>query len=329
MRLRLSTLTVAVVVLVTTVAIPAFADPARPTNYESVVLELDPPTPGVDVRVVGGDAFLQVTADPGVSVEIPGYEGEPYVRIDADGTVSVNHNSPAHWLNNDRYAQVPVPPGVSKDSPPDWHQVATDGSWAWHDHRIHWMAPDLPPTADAGTQHQVFEWNVPIQVDGEAVIVTGQLTWLPNVSPLPWILLSVLIAVGVFLLTRRDPATTGFALIGGGVSALVVSLSQQAVTPPGAGAEVVAISAGVLVTLGGIASVVLARSRPGIAGLLEVVAAVILVIWGLQRRSGLWLPVLPTPLPPALERVLTAIAIGIGPATLVSSFLRRLQPAEA
>jgi hypothetical protein len=321
---RLSTLVAAVVVLVTITALPALADPARPTEFESVVVGLEPPVTGVEARVLGGDSFLQVTADPGTAVDVPGYEGEPYIRIDPDGTVSVNRNSPAYWLNADRYGQAPVPANVSRDRPPAWEQVAIGGTWAWHDHRIHWMAPDLPPTLSTDGPQVVFEWTVPIQVDGQPTEVRGQLTWLPTVSPTPWFALTGLFGLGVYLLGRRYPRTLGLAVIVGAVAALVVSVSQQAITPPGAGTQTVPIAAAGLAAVGGMASLGLRGSRPGTAGLLDVLTASLLMVWGLQRVNALWLPILPTPLPQVIERTLTALVIGIGLGSLACAFVNRL-----
>lgn len=45
---------VLVVLLLTVGAAPAVADPARPTNYESVVITVEPSTEGVRFEVVGG-----------------------------------------------------------------------------------------------------------------------------------------------------------------------------------------------------------------------------------------------------------------------------------
>ena len=66
------------------------ADPARPTNVGSHVTAITPPTDAVTVDLLGANAFLQLHVRPGTAVTVMGYENEPYLRIDADGTVEEN-----------------------------------------------------------------------------------------------------------------------------------------------------------------------------------------------------------------------------------------------
>jgi len=74
---------------------PAGADPAGPTNQRSRVVAVEPPSEGAVVRVVGGDAFLELSLDRGHEVVVPGYGGEPYLRFRRDGRVEENRRSPA------------------------------------------------------------------------------------------------------------------------------------------------------------------------------------------------------------------------------------------
>ena len=48
-----------------TVPSAAIADSARPTDFRSEVLAVDPPTPSIEVSIVGGDAFVLLRVDPG------------------------------------------------------------------------------------------------------------------------------------------------------------------------------------------------------------------------------------------------------------------------
>ncbi|MEX2324598.1 MAG: hypothetical protein WD576_02510 [Nitriliruptoraceae bacterium] len=162
---------------------PASADPARPTNYQSTVTAISPAADGVDVNIIGGDAYVVLQAAAGVTVEVAGYDGEPYLRFDADGTVRVNDRSPARWLNDERFG-VPgteIPASVDPEAPPQWRIVASDGKYAWHDHRIHFMSPQLPRDIDVTIRQQqrVFEWSIPMIIDGAPVEVHGELFWLP------------------------------------------------------------------------------------------------------------------------------------------------------
>ncbi len=77
----------------TAVLVPAgvaHADPAEPTDFSTVIVGIEPATPTIDVDVVGGDSFLELTAEPGTEVVVLGYWGEPYLRFNADGTVDEN-----------------------------------------------------------------------------------------------------------------------------------------------------------------------------------------------------------------------------------------------
>ncbi|MFM7063949.1 MAG: hypothetical protein ACKO04_10735, partial [Actinomycetes bacterium] len=93
-------------------ASPAAADGARPTGYESVVDRVDPAVDGVRAEVLGGDAFLQLTTRPGTEVLVPGYDGEPYLRITRNGVVQVNRRSPAYWMNQSRDGRASLPPSA-------------------------------------------------------------------------------------------------------------------------------------------------------------------------------------------------------------------------
>ncbi|MEX0952281.1 MAG: hypothetical protein WDZ26_00455, partial [Nitriliruptoraceae bacterium] len=100
----------------------AHADAAGPTHHRSTVTAVTAEDGGavpIEVEVIGGDAFLVLRSHPGVTVEVPGYEDEPYLRIGADGVIEVNERSPALWLNEERYG-ASLPAGVDADAPPRW-----------------------------------------------------------------------------------------------------------------------------------------------------------------------------------------------------------------
>ena len=68
--------------------------------------------------MVGGDGFLEMAVEPGHEVVVEGYDGEPYLRFRADGTVQENQNSPATYLNRNRYAGAEVPAAIQGDDRP-------------------------------------------------------------------------------------------------------------------------------------------------------------------------------------------------------------------
>jgi hypothetical protein len=118
-----------------------------------------------------------------------GYESEPYLRIGADGTVEENVNSKATYLNRTLTGTVHIPPTAGPTATPDWRRVGGGGTYAWHDHRVHWMASGVPPEEQT--------WTVPLLVNGAPASIDG---WYAAVSAQrpPWWL--VTLAVG-----RRRP----------------------------------------------------------------------------------------------------------------------------
>lgn len=290
---------------------PAGADPARPTNYVSEVTSVDPVVGGVEVGVVGGDAFLTIEVAPGTALEVPGYEGEPYVRISETGEVTVNVNSPTHWVNEDRFGQVAVPAGATAVNAPNWVSVGTDGVYGWHDHRIHWMSPEPPPAVDRSSRSPVFDWVVPIVVDGEPVHVSGSLVWLPD-RPM-WPGLALLLIAGV--VAFRFPRTILLAAAG---LAVAVGIGQALESPLGAGEEVLAWAPPVVGLVVALSAVRWLRYGPTLLAL----TAVVLLVWGGIRFGALWLPVLPSPVPEIVERVAVAMAVGGGAGAVVGVYRR-------
>lgn len=299
-------------------ASPAAADPPRPTDYRSTITSVEPPPDGIEVAVVGGDSFLEVRVDEGHEVEVPGYEGEPYLRFRADGTVERNENSPARYLNDSRRGEVPVPASAGKDAEPDWRRVASDGRYAWHDHAIHWMGTGNPPGKGPGDV--VTDWTVELTVDGTPTEVTGTLVWEHRVSPVPWAALAALAAAVVFgvgHLLRNAPARVGLvgpaAALAAAAAATVVGWGQYADAPAGSGVSVLVVlvpAAGV--ALGAVAlALALGRRAPGVARAAALASAAAVLGWAALRIAVLVKPVLPTTLPAAVDRAGTAVALGL------------------
>ncbi len=328
MRRRIGALGALVAAMLLATAGPALADPARPSNYTSEVTDVtwegDGPVPVV-VEVVGGDSFLAVSVPAGVAVLVPGYSGEPYIRIDADGSVWLNRNSQAYYLNEDRYADVTPPQSAQPGAEPDWERAGSGGEWAWHDHRIHWMTPDIPPAVDESGGAQVAQtWTVPFEVDGTPVVVTGVLMWHPSQSGIPWALLVLAAAAAAFVIARGGVAAAGWTVAAAGAAALVVTWGQDAVNPPGVGGETVGLVAAGLATVAGVVGATVGSRRAALGDAPALVGAALLVVWALRRIAFLWLPVLPTVLPPVIDRAVVAVALGAGAGVVIVTFLRRM-----
>lgn len=302
-------------------AVPvAGADAARPTNFESVIDSVRPDLDTVEAQIVGGDSFVQVTAEPGTSVLIPGYDGEPYLRIGRDGTVDRNRRSPATYINQARFGTTePLPDVVDSRADPDWERIGDGGTVAWHDHRVHWMLSSAPVTSDGVVQ----PWSIPIQVDDVEVDISGRLLISEDQPPWPALVI-VAVAALVAWTARREPAR--LALLGGAAAvALGSSITWFLGNPPGADPTVLPMA---LPALALVACLVARWTPPQARYLgLPLAAIALLVGWFVQRVGVVWMPTLPTPLPDVVERLLTSAVAGVALGVAVA-ILRRPYPPQ-
>jgi hypothetical protein len=275
-----------------------------------------------DLEVLGGDAFLVVRAHPGAEVEVPGYEGEPYLRIAADGTVELNRRSPARFLNEAQLgaAEVDVPPQADPEAAPVWETVGSDGEFAWHDHRIHWMSGSAPPHVETGAAEvqPVMDWEVGLLVDGREVLASGELLWHPGPGPVVvGGLLALTLAAGLALaLVRRVPAAV---LAGGGaVAAAVVAILPTVGLPTGAEADPgVLVLPPLAVVLAAVGLRLSLRDPGALRGrIIGGAAGLPLLVWGVLQAGALTRPIVPGPLPAGVVRGVVALALGLGVAAL-------------
>ncbi|HEX2575916.1 MAG TPA: hypothetical protein VHK88_06165 [Aquihabitans sp.] len=306
-------------------AAPAAADPARPTDYRSRILSVRPALPaGVDLAVVGGDAFLDLRVTGDHTVVVPDYESgddgrtRPYLRFRPDGTVERNERSAAAAANDDRYGSSA---GATVGDDPEWQVVASGGRYAWHDHRIHWMLPREPRAVDDAGRVDLGgpngTWSVPLEVDGRPTVVRGELLLLDGPSPVPWAALGLLAGVGLLVAGvvavrrrgRAPHAAVALALGGIGVLAALVGWAEWRAIPPGAGGNVLGA---VVPAVGAVAALVAATARRARVRLVALAVAVAtLAAWAVLRREVVARAVLPTSLPYALDRATTALALGL------------------
>jgi hypothetical protein len=169
-------------------------------HYRSYIKQVAPNVPGVSLQVLQFADRLELINRSGQTVTVFGYEGEPYAQVLANGTVRFNTSSPAYYLNQAFYANVTVPPSASPRASPHWVVVAGTGRLEWHDHRIHWMSPVVPPQVkDQSKRTKVFDWQVPIQVGARKGAVAGELFWVPaSGSKAPGAAIVALVAIVVF-----------------------------------------------------------------------------------------------------------------------------------
>lgn len=314
-------------------AVPASADAPGPTHYQSTVTGVETadgePFDGVDFAIIGGDSYMVVDVPAGTVVEVPGYEGEPYIRIEADGTVQVNERSPARWLNDERYGEMDteVPASADADAPPTWVESANNGQFAWHDHRIHFMSPSLPSQVDpsADTDQDVFDWEVPLLVDGENVTVVGDLVWVPGDAPiLPFAGLALAVALLGFVVWTKPGASTTVILAGAAVTG-AVGAAMQWTLPDGSDAEPAVIVLPAMAVVALVGGLVLLHRGDHRGGWLRDAAALPIGVWGLLQIGALTRPILPPPLPTGLARAVAALALAVGVVMLVALVRRVLR----
>jgi hypothetical protein len=196
------------------------------TRYKSVLERWYPHVPGVKWKVIDLNDEIElinhshekvtvyaypVTLKPGAN-----FSGGPYAEILADGTVAVNENSPAYYLNKTFYETgVSVPSSASATALPDWVTLAKTATFLWHDHRIHYTSPQTPlQVKDVHRTTFIFDWYVPITVGATKGYLYGKLYWLaqkPFSFPIGAIiaLIVVVIAGSAFVVVvrrRRGPS---------------------------------------------------------------------------------------------------------------------------
>ncbi|MGA1051029.1 MAG: hypothetical protein ACO3WU_01915 [Ilumatobacteraceae bacterium] len=318
-----SALAGALIVLVTPTI--AHADPAGPTDFETTIVSISPDPDGVVVSVEGGDSFLRVEVEPGHSVEVPGYDGEPYLRIRRDGTVERNRRSFATYYNDDRYGDVDIPAFVDGEAPPEWETVGRSGAWAWHDHRAHWMGTEPPIGLEPG--ESLPAQTVPILVDGTTVSIVVVTTLVAAPSPLPLLGIACLVGVIALLGVRTGPAVSLLLMATMAALAVVVGLGQWVSLPAETGRSVswwLLPASALLALVVAVAS--FGRSWMVVPGATTLAATQVL-LWALARRDGLTSPVLPTSLPIDLDRGVTAAVLAGSVMVGLASAFRLVRPA--
>ena len=317
---------VAAALVVGTLAVPqvALADAAGPTDYRSEVISISPANDAIAVSIEGGDAFVRIVVASGHEVTVLGYDGEPYLRISADGTVEENRRSMATYYNAERFGSDEIPDIVDNNAAPEWAEIGSGGSWAWHDHRAHWMGSEPPIGLDAG--ESLPSQNVPLVVDGERVEVEVRTTLQPSPSPWPAIF-GVLIGLQIVLLgALAGPATVTLSSLLLASAATVVGVVQFRSLPSETGPL---MSWWLLPTVALVCTIftILTYGRWAmLQSALALLAGAQLALWAFTRRSTLTSAVLPTDLPFWLDRLVTGAALTGGLAIVVVSGLILFRP---
>lgn len=309
-------------------AVPTHADAAGPTDYLTEVVDISPAVPGISARILGGDSFIELTVAGRIEVIVLGYQGEPYLRFTSSGQVLENDLSPSRYLNDDRYAGGTVPADADPDAAPRWRTIGSEGRWAWHDHRTHWMSAVPPLGLHRGDQ--ILDGAVPLLVDGVAVEVQVVSHWLPQPSTAPVVLALVVgFAAGATCLGlhRRRPQTVVAVVGAAGATALLVGAWQTWSLPAETGPPIEAWALPAMALSFALVAALRHRSVFARASWL-LLAAVQLGVWAVSRRSTLTRAVLPTSAPFWLDRAVTtvtAVVALVGAATAAATVIGEMR----
>jgi deferrochelatase/peroxidase EfeB len=233
---------VTAVVLVFGPATPAIAHDVGgvgATDFRTALTWLTPSVPGVSLRVIENGSRLELRNDTRTDLVVEGYAGEPYAKVGPAGAF-VNADSPATYLNADRFSVTAVPASADVAAPPVWNRVDMQPIFRWHDHRTHWMLTTLPPVvaSDPTAYHHISSWTIGFTYGKQKLTAAGSLDWVPGPSPWPWLVFMGLIAGGLLATTllMRPHRILGAAVVavvvsqiahGIGISAAIVGSAPQ------------------------------------------------------------------------------------------------------
>ena len=209
-RVRRIAITVATIILVLGSAAPTHAHSVAgvsSTNFATTLKAVVPAIPGVSIRVIEAGSRIELTNRGATEVRVLGYQGEPFLRVGAQG-VFENTRSPTAYVSRSR-AGGAAPEFADASASPEWKRISTRPTARWHDHRAHWMGSVDPPQVRAAPseRHVVIpKWEIPLQHGARTSVATGDLVWEPGPSELPWLALAAgfaAVGIGVALGKRR------------------------------------------------------------------------------------------------------------------------------
>lgn len=302
----------------------ALADAAGPTDYRSEVVAITPATEAITVTIEGGDAFVRIVVDPGHEVIVNGYDDEPYLRISRDGTVEQNRRSMATYYNAERFGSDQIPDIVDNTADPEWQEIGQGGSWAWHDHRAHWMESKPPIGLEPG--ESLPSQTIPILVDGDRVEIDVQTTLQRSPSIWP-VVFGAMIGLQLVLLgALAGPATMTLASLVLAASATIVGVAQFRSLPSETGPLLAWWLLPVIALACSIATILIYGRWALAQGALAALAGLQLVLWAFTRRSTLTRAVLPTDLAFWFDRMVTAAALAGGIALVIVALVAMFKP---
>ena len=246
-----------------------------------------------------------------------GYWGEPYLRFNSDGTVEENRRSPTVAENESRYGGSSSAGDATGEA--QWAEVAADGSYAWHDHRTHWMSPD-PPAGERGDQ--VLTGVIPLQVNGAAVEVSAAVIWQEAPSAVPLVAGAVVAGFAVLIVLSTGHRIAWVLALTGAAAAGIGWLQVVSVPPETGPSSISWLLPGIAAA---VAIVAITLGRSLVSHALVTLAGLQLALWAFLRRDGLVKALLPTDAPFWLDRGVTAAAAVAGVAGIAAGVLGMLR----
>lgn len=323
-RARNAAIAITVLALLSAFPSPAAADPPGPTDFKTDIASITPSSDAFEVEIIGGDSFVLLQHLGNSTVEVLGYNGEPYLRFLPGGTVERNRLSPATYLNEERYGDT-VPDFADATAAPEWEQVDDDGSYAWHDHRAHLM---VAPPINTNRGDQVTDQVIPVRVDGAEVDIAVVSVWQlpPSQTPLA---IGALVGLALATVAWRRRSTVLWLLAVGAALALVAGAAQYRSVPVETGPSLTLVALP-LIALAGVVCGALTRSRPATALPLAIGSGSALIVFAARRLPTAHKAILPTDLTMPLDRGISAFVavLGVGCLVAVSASFSRLMQGE-
>lgn len=207
----------------------------------TVVVETQLPDT-IEARWSNGEVEMHVAT--GTTVEVLGVENEPFVKIDEEGAMFANENSPTWLMVKDGMGAMT---SSAPASAPSWKWIQSGGGLQFHDHRIHFMDTKIDPALANGGK--VFDFKLPMIIDGAKLDVMGSLMFDPTIDP----------AAAAKLLGSTPEATTTGVETQDSTPMLGTPMSATDNGGSGSGAGIAVIAVLALAAAGGVAVMVKKR----------------------------------------------------------------------
>ncbi len=289
-------------------------------NFRSLIHGTQPRAAGFTVGLGPDREQVELRVSGPARVTVLGYQGEPYLRVDARG-VFENRASTAVELNRTRVPLATATKTFHND--PQWRKISEDPVARWHDHRSHWMGGAIPAVVRRAPDqtHVISTWQIPIRVDGRRASINGTIEWTPPPRAWPWWLLAGVLAIGLFVATRAGAARAvlgaAITVMAGAEAAHVWSTwTFSSGSAAGRIGEALPALGAVLVSV--IALIWLVRRGEWSAAPALILAGLfVLVSGGLADLPTLSHAYVPSRLAPDAARILVVLALGLGLGTAI------------